>query len=130
MERPGHQSAATSCIAIERGAKTKTDQRDSFYIAELVRIGRARANYVPDDLILQLRQLTRFRCDLVDQLGDVKRHLLAVLDRVFPELAEQFTDRFGTIACALLAEATTAAEFAAGSDSLRDNTPVRTDVDR
>jgi transposase len=93
--------------------KTKTDQRDAFYIADLIRIGRAKANYVPDDLILQLRQLTRFRWNLVDQLGDVKRHLLAVLDRVFPEFAEQFTDPFGTTARALLAEARTAAEFAA-----------------
>jgi transposase len=93
--------------------KTKTDQRDAFYIADLIRIGRAKANYVPNDLILQLRQLTRFRWDLVDQLGDVKRHLLAVLDRVFPEFAEQFTDPFGTTARALLVEARTAAEFAA-----------------
>jgi transposase len=93
--------------------KTKTDRRDAFVIADLVRIGRARPNYVPDDLILQLRELTRFRWGLVDQIGDAKRRILSVLDRVFPEFADQFSDPFGVSARQLLAGAVSAAEFAA-----------------
>jgi transposase len=93
--------------------KTKTDRRDAFVLADLVRIGRARPNYVPDDLILELRDLTRFRWGLVDQLGDAKRRVLAVLDRVFPEFADQFQDPFGASAKALLTRAATAADFAA-----------------
>jgi transposase len=93
--------------------KTKTDRRDAFVLADLVRIGRTRPNYVPDDLILELRDLTRFRWGLVDQVGDTKRRVLAVLDRVFPEFADQFKDPFGASAKALLARAATAADFAA-----------------
>jgi transposase len=92
--------------------KTKTDRKDAFVLADLVRIGRARPNYVPDDAVLQLRELTRFRWDLVDRLGDAKRRVLAVLDRVFPEFADQFSDPFGTSARALLARAASAADFA------------------
>jgi transposase len=92
--------------------RTKTDRRDAVVLADLVRIGRARPNYVPDDLILELRDLTRFRWGLVDRLGDAKRRVLAVLDRVFPEFADQFADPFGASARALLARAAAAAEFA------------------
>ncbi len=93
--------------------KTKTDRRDAFVLADLVRIGRTQPNYVPDDVILQLRELTRFRWDLVDRVGDAKRRILAVLDRVFPEFADQFSDPFGTSARELLGRAASAAEFAA-----------------
>src|ERR1051326_5320540 len=82
--------------------KTKTDRRDAEIVADLVRIGRARPNYVPDDTVLQLRDLTRFRWGLVDQIGDIKRRTLMVLDRVFPEFAEQFSDPFGATARQLL----------------------------
>jgi transposase len=92
--------------------RTKTDRRDAFVIADLLRIGRTRPNYVPDDTVLQLRLLVRFRRSLTDRIGDTKRSLLAVLDRVFPEFADQFKDPFGTSARALLAHATSAAEFA------------------
>jgi transposase len=93
--------------------KTKTDRRDAFVLADLVRMGRARANYVPDDTILQLRELARFRWDLVDQVGDAKRRLLTVLDRVFPEFAAHFSDPFGATARDLLDRAASAADFAA-----------------
>lgn len=92
--------------------RTKTDRRDAFVLADLLRIGRTRPNYVPDDTTLQLRELTRFRWGLVNRIGDTKRRLLAVLDRVFPEFADQFKDPFGTSARELLAQATTAADFA------------------
>jgi hypothetical protein len=93
--------------------KTKTDRRDAFVLADLVRIGRARPNYVPEDTILQLRGLTRFGRDLAHRIGDGQRQGLTVLDRVFPEFAPQFTDPFGTSARELWARAATAAEFAA-----------------
>jgi hypothetical protein len=53
-------------------------------IADLLRIGRTRPNYVPDDTVLQLRLLVRFRWSLADRIGDTKRSLLAVLDRGHP----------------------------------------------
>jgi transposase len=93
--------------------KTKTDRRDSWIIADLVRIGRGRAALVPDQAILQLRELTRFRFSLVDQIADLKRKILSVLDRVFPEYETLFSDVFRQSSRALLAQATTADEIAA-----------------
>jgi transposase len=40
--------------------KTETDRRDAFVLADLVRIGRAKPNSVPDATTLQLRELTPF----------------------------------------------------------------------
>jgi transposase len=104
------QTKALRPVGVRR---IKTDRRDAFVLADLVRIGRARPNYVPDDTMLQLRELTRFRWGLVDQIGDAKRRLLSMLDRVFPEFAEHFSDPFGVSARELLSRAATAADFAA-----------------
>ena len=93
--------------------RTKTDRRDAWVLADLLRIGRTRPNYVPDDTILQLRELTRFRWGLVDQIGAAKRRLLAVLDQVFPEFADHFGDPFGVSARELLTRGASAADFAA-----------------
>jgi transposase len=65
--------------------KVKNDRRDAFVIADFLRIGRVQANYIPGEVIVQLRELTRYRMDLEDQIGDAKRRILTVLDRVFPE---------------------------------------------
>jgi transposase len=92
--------------------KLKTDRKDAWLIADVVRIGRGRAAYVPDETILQLRELTRFRWALVDQIGDAKRRILTILDRVFPEYETLFSDVFIKSSRALLERATTAAEFA------------------
>ena len=45
--------------------KTKTDAKDARVIAELARLGRARPSYVPDDAVLEVRELVRFRWHLV-----------------------------------------------------------------
>jgi transposase len=92
--------------------KLKTDRKDAWLIADVVGIGRSRAAYVPDETILQLRELTRFRSGLVDQIGDAKRRILTILDRVFPEYEALFSDVFIKSSRALLQQATTAAEFA------------------
>ncbi len=93
--------------------KTKTDRRDSWIIADLVRIGRGRAARVPDPTMLQLRELTRFRFSLIDQIADLKRKTLSLLDRVFPEYEPLFSDVFLKSSRALLEQAATADEIAA-----------------
>lgn len=93
--------------------KTKSDTKDALVIADLARIGRARPSYVPDDHLLELRELERFRWHLADQLGDAKRHVLGVLDKVFPEFAEHLGDPFGATGRALLDRCASAIEFAA-----------------
>jgi transposase len=92
--------------------KVKTDRRDAFVIADFLRIGRIMANYVPDETILKLRELTRYRFDLVDQIGEAKHKALATLDRVFPEYAGFFSDVFIKSSRELLKNAVAAADFA------------------
>ena len=74
--------------------KVKNDRRDAFVIADFLRIGRAQANCIPGETIMQLRELTRYRMDLEGQIGDAKRCVLTVLDRVFPEYPNLFSDIF------------------------------------
>lgn len=93
--------------------KTKSDAKDALVIADLARMGRARPSYVPDDQLLELRELERFRWHLADQLGDAKRHVLGVLDKVFPEFADHLGDPFGATGRALLNRCASAIEFAA-----------------
>jgi len=95
--------------------KVKSDRKDAWLIADLVRIGRGRAAYVPDTTILQPRELTRFRWHLIDQIGDAKRKALTILDRVFPEYEGLFSDVFIQSSRALLATAATAADFASAN---------------
>ncbi len=61
---------------------------------------------------MQLRELSRFRCWLSEQIGDCKRKLLTILDRVFPEYESLFSDVFVKSSRAILREAVSAQEFA------------------
>ena len=70
--------------------KAKTDARDSLVIADLVRFGRCQASNVPQDKILALRELCRSRAYLIDVAADLKRKLIALLDRTFPEYESLF----------------------------------------
>jgi transposase len=93
--------------------KLKSDRKDAWLIADVVRIGRGRPAYVPDETILQLRELTRLRWGLIDRIADAKRKALTILDRVFPEYEHLFSDVFIRSSRALLRSAATAADFAA-----------------
>jgi transposase len=85
--------------------RTKTDRVDAFWIADLLRIGGAARRAQPEQAILQLRELARFRWQLMDQIGDNKRKVLNVLDRVFPEYETLFSDVFLSSSRALLKQA-------------------------
>lgn len=82
--------------------KTKTDAKDSLIIADLVRFGRCQASNVPQDKILALRELCRSRAYLIDTAADLKRKLIALLDRIFPEYETLFDPIFGKASVAVL----------------------------
>jgi transposase len=94
--------------------RRKTDTIDAEWIADFVRIGGARhsvdAQIQP--IYIELRQLTRFRSSLADQIGGTKQRILTVLDRVFPEYERIFSSVFIKTSRVLLKEATTAQDFA------------------
>lgn len=92
--------------------RAKTDPIDAFWIADLLRINRARPNQIPEAIRLQLRELSRFRFSLVDRIGDLKRKVISILDRVFPEYETLFSSVFLTSSRRLLQEASSAQELA------------------
>jgi len=75
--------------------RRKTDVIDSVLIAELVRYGDFIEARLPEEAILSLKNLTRFRSYLVDSIGDLKRKVICVLDQVFPEYQSVFSNVFG-----------------------------------
>jgi len=92
--------------------KCKTDRADAFWIADFVRIGQRPPASQNAPLLLQLRELTRFRSRLTEQIGDCKRKVLSVLDRVFPEYETIFSDVFLRSSRQVLTEAVSAQDFA------------------
>jgi transposase len=92
--------------------KTKTDRVDSHIIASVLRFGNYNETILPDEKLTQLKELSRCRLGLVETVGDLKRKILTILDRVFPEFASCFSDVFGASPTELLNEYTTPEELA------------------
>lgn len=84
--------------------KSKTDARDSFLIAEVLRFGVFSNTQVPQEKLLALRELCRNRFFLMDCTSDLKRKTIAILDQVFPEYETLFSDVFGETSLALLSQ--------------------------
>lgn len=82
--------------------KTKTDTRDAFLIAQVIRIDAPEATPFIEEDLLQIRHLERLRYSLVDQSSDIKRKIIALLDQVFPEYEELFSEVFGASSSELL----------------------------
>jgi transposase len=92
--------------------KTKSDSTDAFWIADFLRIANLRPTNRDLSVTLQLRELSRFRFWLTDQIGDCKRKIPCILDRVFPEYESLFSSVFLKSSRALLKEAVSAQEIA------------------
>lgn len=92
--------------------KVKRDRSDAVWIAEYLRFGQHRPTDPHLPVWAQLKELSRFRYHLTDQIGDCKRKVLSVLDRVFPEYETAFSNVFLTASRRLLAAAAHPAEIA------------------
>ena len=93
-----------------RGAKS--DNVDAERIAVLLRFGGYKRCNVSVDDMMNLRELSRLRADLTASGGNLKRKLIAVLDRIFPEFAKIFKNQFGVTALTLLQDYSTPEELA------------------
>lgn len=122
MEATGHYWLAIYAALTRRGATvkvinplqsdslrklyirvTKTDPKDSFIVADLLRIGRYTETVVPPETTLALRDLSRLRVEFVESLGTLKRQAHAVMDRIFPEWTRLWVSKpWGTTARAVL----------------------------
>src|SRR5690625_832863 len=75
--------------------KTKTDTKDAYLIAQVIRIDSPEETPFLEEDLLQLRHLERLRFSFVDQCSDLKRKVISLLDQVFPEYEKIFSDIFG-----------------------------------
>ena len=114
MEATGHYWLSVHAFLLEQGydvkvinpiqseafrkmyiRQTKNDSKDSFIIAQIMRFGQFSATELSEEVIVAMRQLSRYRLALVDSCGDCKRRVIALLDQVFPEYDSLFSDTFG-----------------------------------
>lgn len=86
---------------------SKTDDIDCVLIAQVSRFGVQLETKLPDDTVLALRQLCRWRADLVQQITNTRLKLQSVLDQVFPEFSEVFKSTTLPTARKVLAEMAT-----------------------
>lgn len=91
--------------------KQKNDVIDAIIIAQYLRTFGSENTSLPDDSLLSLKQLTRFRTSLVDNVSSLKNQTIAILDKVFPEFSSLFSDTFGETAKQLLTIAPTPEEI-------------------
>lgn len=82
--------------------KTKTDSVDSKLIANVIRFGKYTETSLKDDKLLMVRELSRQRFYLVDMNADLKRKTVVIMDKIFPEFQNIFSDMFGKTSIALL----------------------------
>jgi len=90
----------------------KSDNVDAERIAVLLRFGDYQRCNVAVDKTVNLRELTRLRAGLAANTGDLKRKIISVLDRIFPEFAKIFANRFGKTALSLIISYPTPEEIA------------------
>ena len=86
--------------------KTKTDSVDAKIIADIIRIGQYSETQLADENIIALRDLNRQRFYLVDMAADLKRKIIAMMDRIFPEYQDFFSDIFGKTSVQIMKEYT------------------------
>ena len=91
----------------------KTDGIDALLIADLLRCKRFEPSALGDEATEELRQLARYRFELVQELTALKNRATAILDREFPEYERLFADKFGPTSSALLKECATPADVLA-----------------
>jgi len=91
---------------------SKTDDLDCELIAKVIKFGVGKETNIPDEKLFQLKQLARFRWDLVQRLSSIKLEVISVLDTVFPEYETVFKGLFGKTSLTILSEYTTPDEIA------------------
>src|ERR1700732_2457385 len=80
----------------------KTDQKDSEWIADLLQHGLLRASFVPPSPIRELRDLTRYRVSLVQEINRIANRIQKVLEDANIKLASVATDALGASGRAIL----------------------------
>jgi len=80
----------------------KTDQKDSEWIADLLQHGLLRSSFVPPRPIRELRDLTRYRVSLAQEINRIANRIQKVLEDANIKLASVATDALGASGRAIL----------------------------
>jgi transposase len=96
-----------------QGKRAKTDRLDAQALALFLVARAPRPQPVPSPTLVALRELTRFRADLLDQRTAVLDQLIGAVDLSFPELPRLLHDLRGRTGLTLLAQYPTASAIAA-----------------
>lgn len=80
----------------------KTDQKDSEWIADLLQHGLLRASFVPPRATRELRDLTRYRVSLTQEINRIANRVQKVLEDANIKLASVATDALGASGRAML----------------------------
>lgn len=91
---------------------SKSDNVDAERIATLLHFGDYNRCNVSTGEMMTLRELTRFRANLTANTGDLKRKIIAIVDRIFPEFGKVFSNKFGKTAISLMTDYPTPEEMA------------------
>lgn len=92
-------------------SSTKTDKEDAFLIAEIIRFGSLTPTKLAEESLINLRNLTRFRITLMQQITDSKRRIITIMDQIFPEFESLFSNIFGSTGRVLLKNYSTPEEL-------------------
>ena len=101
--------------------KQKNDVIDSIIIADFLRVFGSKDSKLPEDNLMSLKQLTRFRSNIVDNISSLKVQVIGILDKVFPEYKGIFCDAFGNASKQLLLKYPTPEEILKTSSSTLTN---------
>lgn len=74
--------------------KQKNDVIDSILIANFLSFNGTKQTSLPNDNLLALKNLTRYRSNLVSNISKAKTQVTGILDKVFPEYSDLFSDTF------------------------------------
>jgi transposase len=98
LQRQGHRLGIVNPFHVkctkelDDNSPTKNDRKDPKTIAMLVKDGRFREVYIPEDLFQELREAVAERERLLEQLTILSNQVLRWLDIRFPEFSEVFKD--------------------------------------
>ena len=74
--------------------KQKNDVIDSIIIANFLSFNGIQQTSLPNDDLLALKNLTRYRSNLVSNISKTKTQIKGILNKVFPEYSDIFLDTF------------------------------------
>jgi len=119
LQRKGHRLAIVNPFHVkctrelDDNSQTKNDKKDPKTIAMLVKDGRFRDVYIPEDVYQELREAVSERERLVEQMISLSNQVIRWLDIRFPEFNQVFKNWRGEAAWLILRYFPTPAKVAA-----------------